>query len=138
MVFGIITAEYCRPARGYFTVVDWRDVDTLWPIIDQCLLPRGEVQTEVSHALLTPSHCVVVHARNFVDSRTDVHTQELESCWSQLKLGLKRRKGIRRKDLQSYLDEMMSRQWRGGDHMQIMANFLGIIPQQFDINRPTL
>ncbi|KAK2557526.1 hypothetical protein P5673_020277, partial [Acropora cervicornis] len=117
-VFGIITAEY-SPARGYFTVVDRRDADTLWPIIDQCILPGSEVQTDdwgayrgLTRLANVQRHRVVVHARNFVDPRTGVHTQEVESCWSQLKLGLKRRKGIRRKDLQSYLDEMMWRQWR--------------------------
>lgn len=58
------------------------------------------------------AHQVVVHAHNFVDSRTDVHTQAVESTWAQLKLGQKRRKGIRRRDLQSYLDERMCRQGR--------------------------
>lgn len=57
-------------------------------------------------------HQVVVHAHNFVDPRTDVHTQAVESTWAQLKLGQKRRKGIRRRDLQSYLDERMCRQGR--------------------------
>ena len=33
------------------------------------------------------AHEVVVHANNFVDPRTGVHTQEVESAWSQLKLG---------------------------------------------------
>ena len=70
---------------------------------------------------------VAVHTHNFVDPRTGVHTQEVESCWSQLKLGQKQRKGSRREDLQSYLDERMWRQQRGGDHTQIMANFIVII-----------
>ena len=33
-VFGIVTTEY-TPARGYFEVVDTRDVATLHPIINQ-------------------------------------------------------------------------------------------------------
>ena len=33
------------------------------------------------------AHRVVVHARHFVDPRTGVHTQEVESSWSSLKLG---------------------------------------------------
>lgn len=106
-VFGIITAEY-SPARGYFTAVERRDADTLWPIIDQCLLPGSEVQTDNwgSYRGLTRlanirRNRVRWHAYNFVDPRTGVHTQEVESCWSQLKLGLKWRKGIGRKDLQS-------------------------------------
>lgn len=58
------------------------------------------------------AHQVVVHAHNFVDPRTDVHTQAVESTWAQLKLGQKRRKRIRRRDLQSYLDERMCHQGR--------------------------
>ena len=46
-----------------------------------------------------------VHAQNFVDPHTSVRTQEVEVSWSQLKLGQKRRKGIRREDLQAYLDK---------------------------------
>ena len=143
-VFGIITTEY-SPARGYFTVVDRRDAATLCPIIEHCLLPGSEVHTDDWGAYRglrrlpnVRRHRVVVHARHFVDPRTGVHTQEVESCWSQLKLGLKRRKGIRRRDLQSYLDEVMWRQWRGSDHTQIMANFISIIPQQFNVNSPVV
>ena len=33
--------------------------------------------------------------------------------------------GLKKK---SYLDEVMWRQWRGGDYLQIMANFISIIP----------
>ena len=83
-------------------------------------------------------HRVVVHAHNFVDPRTGVHTQEVESAWSQLKLGQKRRKGLRREDLQSYLDERMWRQWRGGSYRVIMRNFLAISPLQFPTDNPVL
>lgn len=40
-----------------------------------------------------------------VDPHISVRTQEVEVSWSQLKLGQKRRKGIRREDLQAYLDK---------------------------------
>ena len=77
------------------------------------------------------AHHVVVHRSNYVDSRTGVHTQETESSWSQLKLGQKRRKGLRRGEVRSYLEERMWRQWRGGNWNVIMRNFLAISPLQF-------
>ena len=84
------------------------------------------------------AHAVVVHRHNFVDPRTGVHTQEVESAWSQLKLGQKKRKGLRREDIQSYLDERMWRQWRGGQLNVIMRNFLYILILQFLVNTPVL
>ena len=143
-VFGIVSCEY-SPARGYFQVVDTRNAVTLLPIIQRCVLPGTEVHSDDWGAYrrlqLLPHvnrHRVVVHAHNFVDPRTGVHTQEVESAWSQLKLGQKRRKGLRREDLQSYLDERMWRQWRGGNYRVIMRNFLAILPLQFPTDIPVL
>lgn len=84
------------------------------------------------------AHRIVVHAQNFVDPVTGVHTQEVESCWNNLKLGQKVRRGIRREDLQSYLDEQMWRQWRGGDQRHIMQNFLAVLPLQYVVTNPAL
>ena len=137
-VFGIITTEY-SPSRGYFTVVERRDAVTLLPIIDRCLLPGSEIHTDdwgayrrVTRLRNVRAHRVVVHARHFVDPRTG------ESCWSQLKLGQKKRRGLRRADLQSYLDKRMWRQWRGGDHRQVMRHFLAILPMQSRTDLPVL
>lgn len=52
--------------------------------------------------------------------------------------GEKRRKGFRRADLQSYLNERMWRQWRGGNHQVVMRNFLAILPLQFPADTPVL
>ena len=68
---------------------------------------------------LTAQHHVVVHSQNFVDPTTGVHTQEAESAWNNLK------GPARREDRQSYLNNRMSRQWRGLDN--IMANFLPVL-----------
>ena len=69
-----------------------------------------EVHTGDSNLPNVDRHRIVVYAHNFVDPLTGVHTQKVESVWSQLKLGQKRRKGLRREDLQSHLDERMWRQ----------------------------
>ena len=143
-MFGIVSCAN-SPARGYFQVVDRRNAATLLPIIQRYVLPGTEVHSDDWAAYrrlqLFPNvnrHRVVVHAHNFVDPRTGVHTQEVESAWSQLKLGQKRRKGLRRGDLQSYLDERMWRQWRGGSYGVIMRNFLAILPLQFPTDNPVL
>ena len=121
-VFGIVSTQF-TPARGFFQVVRRRNAATLLPIIQRCVLPSTEVHSDDwgAYARLArlpnvSAHRVVVDARHFVDPRTGVHTQEIESCWNDLKLGQKRRKGLRREDLQSYLDKRMWRQWRGGSH----------------------
>ena len=141
-VFGIVSLEH-SPARGYFQVIDRRDAATLLPIVQRCLVPGTDVHTDdwaVYHRLNrlpnVNTHQVVVHAHNFVDPHTGMHTQEVESAWSQLKLGRNRRKGLRREDLQSYLDERMWRQWRGGSYDVIMRNFLAILPLQFPAHTP--
>lgn len=144
-IVGIITTEF-RPARGYFQVVERRDIATLDPIISRCIRPGTVVYTDdwAAYRGMTgrinnvAAHRIVVHAQNFVDPVTGVHTQEVESCWNNLKLGQKVRRGIRREDLQSYLDEQMWRQWRGGDQRHIMQNFLAILPLQYVVTNPAL
>ena len=121
-------------------MVDRRNAATVLPIIQRCVLPGTEEHSDDWGAYrrlqLLPHvnrHRGVVHAHNFVDPRTGGYTQEVDSAWSQLKLGQKRRKGLRRVDLQSYLDERMRRQWRGGNYWVIMCNFLSIFPLQFKL-----
>ena len=126
-VFGIVTTKF-SPARGYFQVVERRDIATLDPIISKCIQPGTEVSSDDWAAYRGMAWCinnvpmqrVVVHVRHFVDTVTGVHTQEIESCWNSLKLEQKTRRGIRKTDLQSYLDERKWHQWRGGHHRQIM------------------
>ena len=138
-VFGIVTTEY-TPCRGYFKVVKRRDAATLHPIIERCIRPGTEVHTDDWGAYRNldrrlnnvATHRVVNHSRYFVDPRTGVHTQEAESCWATLKLKQIMRRGIRRKDMQSYLDERMWRRWRGGPRQHAMRNFLNVLAGQFD------
>lgn len=127
-----------RPSRGFFRVVDRRDRATLLPILERCLQPGSVVYTDDWGAYNNlerhlPNHVahhhVVVHRDNFVDPATGVHTQEAESAWATLKLPIKGRRGIERRDLQSYLNDRMWRQWRGLDN--IIANFLPVLASQY-------
>ena len=128
-VFGIVTTNFGR-ARGYFQVVERRDIATLDPIISKCIWPRTEIYNDdwasyrgMEHRINNVAvHWIVVHAWHFVDPVTGVHTLEVESCWNNLKLGQKIPRGMK-KDLQLHLDKQMSRQWRREPYRQIMKNF---------------
>lgn len=136
-VFGVICCD-THPARGYYEVVNKRDRATLLPILAKCLLPGTEVHTDDWGAYgnleqhlpnLVSQHRVVVHADNFVDPVTGVHTQEAESSWATLKGPIKQRRGISKENLQVYLDERMWRQWRG--HNDVITNFLPVLASQY-------
>ena len=144
-MFGIVTTEF-SPARGYFQVVDRRDQATLDPIINRCIRPGTELHSDDWPAYRgierrmnnVAAHRVVVHRNHFVDPATGVHTQEVESCWGSLKLGQKMRKGVRRADLQSYLDECMWRQWKGGPPDNVMQNLIATVPLIYVVTVPDL
>ena len=87
-MFGVISCD-TRPSRGYYEVVEKLDRATLLPILAKCLQPGSEVHTDdwgaydnleqyLPHLVLR--HRIVVHADNFVDPATGVHTQEAESA----------------------------------------------------------
>ena len=138
-MFGVVSTAY-SPARGYFEVVDRRDRATLMPILQRVLLPGTEIHSDdwgaysnlPAHTPSVQTHGVVVHAANFVDPVTGVHTQEVESAWSRLKYKVKMRKGISNYDLQSFLNEHMWRDWRGG--ADVFENILHVISRYFANN----
>ena len=123
-------------------MVEHRDRRTLLQITERCLLPGTEVHSDDWGACRdlerlvanVASHKVVVHAGKFVEPVTGVHTQEIESRWNELKLGIKSRKGVRRCDLQAYLDFKMWCQWRGDRKEHIKENFLPVLAAQFVSN----
>ena len=136
-VFGVVCTAY-SPARGYFEVVDSRDRATLMPILQRILLPGTEVHSDdwgayfnmPANAPNVQTHRVVVHAANFMDPVTGVHTQEVESAWARLKYKVKMRKGVRHYDLQSFLNEHMWRDWRGEN--DAFTNFLHVLSRYYN------
>ncbi|XP_048588467.1 uncharacterized protein LOC5521641 isoform X1 [Nematostella vectensis] len=119
-VFGLVTTAF-QPCRGYYTVVNKRTREVLAPIIQEVLQPGSVLHSDdwgtyrniTAHAPNVSSHRVVVHKDYFVDPVTGVNTQEIESTWARVKRMVKSKKGIPTADLQSHLDEVMWRQWRG-------------------------
>ncbi|XP_068747407.1 uncharacterized protein [Montipora capricornis] len=137
-VFGVICTDH-QPCRGYFQVVARRDRHTLTQIIQRVLLPGSEVHTDDWAAYRNLHHYVpnvtvhrtVVHQNSFVDPITGVHTQEVESAWGRLKHYIKREKGIRLPDIQSFLDEQMWRDWRGLD--AVFDNMIALLPNYYQL-----
>ena len=137
-VFGIISTEY-SPCRGYYQVVQQRDRVTLTPILQRVLLPGSKVHSDdwaayrylENYVLNVRVHRTVIHRDNFVDPLTGIHTQEVESAWARLKYHIKREKGIRRGDIQGFLDEQMWRDWRGQDN--VFYNFVLILPNYYPL-----
>ena len=70
-----------------------------------------------------------MHQNSFVNPITGVHTQEAESAWGRLKYYIKREKGIRLPDIQSFLDEQMWRDWRGLD--AVFDNMIALLPNYY-------
>ena len=137
-VFGVICANF-RPCRGYFQVVERRDRITLTQILQRVLLPGAEVHTDDwgayrnlhHHVPNITVHRTVTHQNSFVDPVTGVHTQEAESAWARLKYHIKREKGIRKPDIQAFLDEQMWRDWKGLD--SVFDNMLVLIPNYYPL-----
>ena len=73
----------------------------------------------------------MVHQNNFVDPLTGIHTQEAESAWARLKYNVKKERGIRREDLQDFLDEQMWRDWRGLD--AVFTNVIALLSHYYPI-----
>ena len=121
-----------------------RDMTALHPIISRCVRPGGEVHSDdwASYRQMdrkvnnVSAQQVVVHRLNFVNPVPGVHTQEIESYWNSWNLGQKTRRGIRREDMLSYLDEQMWRQWRAGTPQQAMQNFLAVLANRYLVNNP--
>lgn len=137
-VFGVLSTE-TSPCRGYFKVVRRRDRRTLTQILQRVLLPGSEVHTDDwaayrnldVHVPNVTVHRTVVHQNNFVDPLTGIHTQEAESAWARLKYYVKKERGIRREDLQDFLDEQMWRDWRGLD--AVFTNVIALLSHYYPI-----
>ena len=75
-------------------------------------------------------HRVVVHANNFVDPATGIHTQEVQAACSRLKYQIKKEKELGQR---IFKDSSMNmwRDWRGLDN--IFDNILPVISQYYPL-----
>lgn len=104
-VFGMIEEE---TNRCVFWPVNRRNKDTLSSIIFQHIYAGSVVKSDEWGAYTSLGedgyiHLTVNHSISFV-SENGVHTQLIESAWSQIKSALKLKRGTTKEHLSGYLD----------------------------------
>lgn len=104
-VFGMVEEN---TNRCVFWPVEKRNAPTLQSIISEHILPGSTIKSDLWSAYkklghLGYKHLTVNHSLCFV-SELGVHTQLIESCWSQLKAVFKMKRGTRAQHLTGYLD----------------------------------
>ena len=141
-IFGGICPE--QNNRAFLQIVEARDRDTLFPIIQTCIAPGSHIISDgwaayrrIPRIPLHPpyTHDTVNHSQNFVDPVTGVHTQSIESYWNRMKIKLKSMLGCKRSVLDSYLDEFMWLELYGKEGgIKTMDNILTHMADWFNPN----
>ena len=138
-MFGLVDTSK-TPALEYMEVVSRRDAATLLPIIRDHTAPGTITHSDewaayrrVQSLPNVAGHGVVNHSLHFVEPNTGVHTQHIESYWSQVKTKLKQMRGCHAHQLPSYLDEYMWRERYGKTARDALHNILHHISQQYPV-----
>jgi len=76
-------------------------------------------------------HQTVNHDQHYVDPISGVHTNNIEARWVACKATFKRRYGVHRRHLPSYMDEYTWRAHHSHDHM--LPDMLAAIEQQYPV-----
>ena len=130
-VFGVFDTS--RSLGNFFVhVVSNRSAVTLQPVFEKIICNFTKIHSDEWAAYpvicrnLGLVHKTVNHSRNFVNPETGVHTQNIESLWNVLKSKIKHMRGVRRDDLQGYLNEFMWRNRTTGDSFLTLLSLLKI------------
>src|SRR5271156_4236966 len=104
-VFGIVEEN---TNRCVLWRVKHRNKDTLTQIISENVRPNSTIKSDEWGAYNSLGkdgyqHLTVNHSLSFV-SKSGIHTQLMESVWSQVKSGLKVKRGTSKNHLAGYLD----------------------------------
>lgn len=131
-VFGICDTSFI-PARGYVEIVPNRSANTLLPIISRICREGTIIHSDEwkAYSRLIENgfiHQTVNHSIQFINPETGVHTQNIESYWSKMKLRGKKMKGIHKRQLKSYLSEYM---WRDNMRGCSFENLINLINSYF-------
>lgn len=133
-VFGM----YDRQRRvGWIEFVESRDAPTLLPLIQRYVRPGTMIYSDGWAAYnnlpnIGYGHDRVIHADNFVDPVTGVHTNGVEAYWSRAKQKLKAVYGSRLHMVPSYLDEYLWRERFGLQTAAAFDNMLAHIAEHYN------
>ena len=133
-VFGM----YDRQRRvGWIEFVASRDAPTLLPLIQRYVRPGTMIYSDGWAAYnnlpnIGYGHERVIHADNFVDPVTGVHTNGVEAYWSRAKQKLKAVYGSRLHMVPSYLDEYLWRERFGLQTAEAFNNMLAHIAEHYN------
>ena len=133
-VFGM----YDRERKiGWIQFVDSRDAPTLLPIIQRYVRPGSMIYSDGWAAYnnlgnLGYGHEQVIHADNFVDPVTGVHTNGVEAYWSRAKQKIKAVYGSRLNMVPSYLDEFLWRERFGLQTAEAFNNMIEHIAEHYN------
>ena len=110
------------------TIVDKRDRETLLPIIKQNISPGSTVFSDKWGAYYTLSdegyvHDTVNHSKEF-KSESGCCTNTIEGLWGNVKLKIKKMKGVASGKLPEILDEYMYRYRMGHSNGDIFNQLL--------------
>ena len=122
----------------FMETVRRRDAATLTPVIQRNILPGTRIWSDewrAYHQLpqLGYVHETVNHSHHFVNPATGVHTNNIEARWSACKATFKRRYGVTRRHLPSYLDEHMWRARRPHNGMAVFESIIRAIRVQYPV-----
>ena len=138
-VFGLVDTSH-EPALRYMELVQSRDAATLLPIIQAHVQPNTTIHSDewaayrrVHQLPNVRRHQTVNHSLHFVDPRTGVHTQHIESYWSRVKRKFKRMKGVHLHQMPSYLDEFMWRERYGTTASTALTSIIQDIAGQYPV-----
>ena len=133
-VFGMYERE---SKKCLFIVVPKRDAFTLLNVIYKHIAPNSIIHSDCWSAYCRIrkldknfSHRTVNHDLYFVDPKTGVHTNGVESIWGACKIPIKAMRGISRDYLSSYLDEFC---WRRlyKDEFEVFEQMLCAISRRY-------
>ena len=115
-VFGAI----CRESQKVvLSIVQRRTKEDLQPLIQEHIRAGSVIHSDDWRAYrgidqLGFTHRVVIHAHNFVDPNTGVHTNQIEGFWAHAKKTFKQMHGVPNEHIGAHLDEVMFR-WNEKD-----------------------
>jgi len=120
----------------FMELVPRRDAATLLPIIQRNIVAGTCIWSDQWAAYNTLNnigyvHQTVNHDQHYVDPISGVHTNNIEARWVACKATFKRRYGVHRRHLPSYMDEYTWRAHHSHDHM--LPDMLAAIEQQYPV-----